>query len=130
MVNGEKTFIINGGVSNLVLAVTKASKNEGEPGIGTFLITRDVPGLSSQDIVGRNGLRACNIANVYFQNCQLPQENLLGSIEDGNKIAESLLQGIHLSIAAGCVGVAQACIDASVKYAEERQAFGQDDRQI
>ncbi len=124
VINGEKTFIINGGVSSLVLAVTKASKNGGEPGIGTFLITRDVAGLSSQDIVAKNGLRACNIANVSFQGCQLPQENLLGSIEDGNKIAESLLQGINLGVAAGCVGIAQASIDASVQYAEERQAFG------
>jgi alkylation response protein AidB-like acyl-CoA dehydrogenase len=123
VVNGEKTFVINGGVSGLVLAVTTANKN-GEPGAGAFLVTRDVAGFSSQDVVAKNGLRACNIADIYFQDCRLPQENLLGSLEDGSQIAESLLQGIHLSVAAGCVGVAQACLDASIRYAQERQVFG------
>ena len=124
VINGEKVFVVNGGVSTLILAVTKVSKNGGERGLGAFLITRDVAGFSSQDIVTKNGLRACNIANVYFRGCRVPQENLLGSIENGNKIVESLLHGINFSIAASCVGVAQACIDASIKYAEERQAFG------
>ncbi len=123
VVNGEKVFVINGGVSGLTLTVTTASKN-GEPGAGAFLITRDTAGFSSQDIVAKNGLRACNIADIYLQDCRLSPENLLGSIEDGKKIAEGLLQGIHFSVAAGCVGAAQACLDASIKYAEERQVFG------
>jgi alkylation response protein AidB-like acyl-CoA dehydrogenase len=122
--NGEKTFVINGGVAGLVLAVTRAGGNGGEPGVGVFLVARDVAGLSSNDMVAKNGLRACNIADVSFQDCQLPPENLLGSIEGGGQIAESLLQGIDFSIAAGCVGVAQASIDASLQYAEERQTFG------
>jgi alkylation response protein AidB-like acyl-CoA dehydrogenase len=124
VLNGEKTFVINGGVSSLVLAVTKAGSNGGEPGVGAFLITRDVAGFTSQDVGDKNGLRACNIADIYFQDCQLRPENLLGSIEDGGQIAESLLRGIDLCVAASCVGVAQAGIDASLQYAEERQTFG------
>ena len=124
VINGEKVFIINGGVANLILAVTKVIENGEERGLGAFLITRDVAGFSSQDITNKNGLRACNIANVYFRDCRVPQENLLGSIEKGNNIVESLVHGINFSIAASCVGVAQACVDASIKYAEERQAFG------
>jgi butyryl-CoA dehydrogenase len=124
VINGKKVFIINGGVANLILAVAEVVENGEEQGLGAFLITRDVAGFSSQDITNKNGLRACNIADVYFRDCRVPQENLLGSIEDGNKIVESLVHGINFSIAASCVGAAQACVDASIKYAEERQAFG------
>lgn len=124
VLNGEKVFVINGGVSSLVLMIAKASKGGQEQGIGAFLVGRDIAGFSSQDIQGKNGLRACNMANVYFQDCQVAQENVLGTVDNDNKIVESLLKGVHFAIAAGCVGAAQACIDASIKYAEERQAFG------
>lgn len=124
VLNAEKTFVINGGVSGLILAFAKASKSQNETGTGVFLVTPDVAGCSSQAMTNKNGLRACNIANVSFRNCRIPQGNILRGVEDGNKIADSLLQGIHFGVAASCVGVSQACIDATVKYAEERRAFG------
>ncbi len=124
IINGEKAFVTNGGVSDLVLVLAKVGKDEGEQGIGAFLVSRDVAGFSSQDVLGKNGLRACNIANVYFNECRIPNENLLGSVDDGSKIVDSLVQGIRFGVAAGCVGAAQACIDASIKYCEERQTFG------
>ena len=122
--NGEKTFVINGGVSKLALTFAKATENEEHRGFSAFLVSRDIAGFSSTDVLARSGLLATNIANLYFQNCLIPQENLVGNINDGSKIAETLLDAIHFSIAASCVGATQACIDASVKYAEERVAFG------
>lgn len=122
--NGEKVFIINGGVSNLVLTFAKVIKNEGRQDINAFLLSRDIAGFSSKDILARNGLRAANTANLHFQNCRIPQKNLLSNVNDGQKIAETVLDAIHLSVAASCVGATQACIDASIKYAEERWAFG------
>ncbi len=122
--DAEKVFVINGSVSNLVLTFAKTTEDEGHQDIGAFLVSRDTAGFLSRDIAARNGLRVANIANLYFQDCRIPQGNLIGNIHDGHRIAETLLDAVHFSVAASCVGATQACIDASVKYAEERWAFG------
>jgi alkylation response protein AidB-like acyl-CoA dehydrogenase len=122
--NGKKIFVINGGVSNLALTFAKATDSEGHQGIGAFFVNRDIVGFSSTDILARNGLRAANIAALHFQDCRIPRENLVGSINDGSEIFTTL-DAIHFSVAASCLGATQACIDASIKYAGERWAFGQ-----
>lgn len=122
VLNGEKVSVTNGGVAKLSLVFARSDGDA--QGISAFLVGRDAPGLSSTDISAKQGLRSCNIANFSLKDCRISQENLLGSTGDGTRIAESLLAMVNLGIAAGCLGVAQASIDAGVKYAEERSVFG------
>lgn len=122
VLNGEKASVTNGGVAKLALVFAKPDASA--PGISAFLVNTDAHGFSHQAITAKNGLRSCSIANVTLKDCRIPQENLLGNAGDGAKIVEGLLSTLHLSIAAGCVGAAQASIDASVQYAEERAVFG------
>lgn len=122
--NDEKTFVINGSVSNVALTFAKVTEDEERQGTGAFLVPRDVVGFFSSDLSARNGLRAANIANLNFKDCRIPQENLIGNIHDGSKMFKDALDAVNFTVAASCVGATQACIDASVKYAEERSAFG------
>ncbi len=124
LVDCVNTFVINGGVSHLALVLARTDGNQDYDGIGAFLVDRDAAGFSSEDILGKSGLRAANIANVHLQNCRVPKESLLGKVNDGSKLVQHLLDSIHFSVAASCVGASQACVDAGIKYAQERQAFG------
>lgn len=123
VLNGEKMSLINGGVSRFSLIFAQASK-DGESGVSAFLVQSDASGFSSEDTFERSGLCSANIATLRFQDCAIPQENLLAGIGDGVKIAQSLLDNIRFVVAAICVGATQACLDVSIEYAEQRQAFG------
>ncbi len=122
IVDGASAFVINGGVSQLALVL--ATIKQDHQSTGAFLVDRTVTGFSTGDILGKSGLRAANIANLRLQRCQIPGESLLGNIDDGSEIARHLLDGIDFSVAASCVGASQACIDASIQYAQQRRAFG------
>jgi alkylation response protein AidB-like acyl-CoA dehydrogenase len=124
IIDGAAPFVINGGVSHLTLVFAKIESSQGYHGIGAFLVDSNLGGFSSEDVLGKTGLRASNIAKVRLQHCQVPRESLLGNVDDGAKVAQCLLDGINFSVAASCVGASQACIDAGIKYAEQRSAFG------
>jgi butyryl-CoA dehydrogenase len=116
VLNGAKASVVNGGISHLALVFARS-----DGGIGAFLVPWGTPGFSSIDIHSKKGLRACNIADLLFQDCPLPQRNLFG---EGDDIALSTLHCAHFSLAATYIGVAQACLDVSINYAQERQQFG------
>ena len=122
--NGNKTWISNGGVAGVALIFAQTDKAKKHRGLAAFLVERDTPGFSSTDIHGKLGLRAANTAELTLEDCLVPEENLLGQVGDGFKIAMSAFDNARLCVAAGCVGLAQACIDASVLYAQTRQQFG------
>lgn len=124
IIDGTTPFVINGGVSHLTLVFARIENNQGYHGAGAFLVDSNLAGFSSEDICGKTGLRASNIANVRLRHCQVPGESLLGNVDDGTRIAQYLLDGINFIVAASCVGASQACIDAGIKYAEQRSAFG------
>ena len=93
-------------------------------GLCAFVVERGMPGFSTGSIHGKMGIRAGNTGSLTFQDVRVPKENMLGQEGEGFKIAMSALDNGRLSVAGGAVGLSQACLDASVKYANERRTFG------
>ncbi len=124
ILNGEKMWIsaANTAAHFLVFAVTdKAKKHRG---ISAFIVERAFPGFSSMPIHGKMGVRAGDTGSISLSDVRVPKENLLGEEGEGFKIAMSALDNGRYTIAGGAVGIIQACLDASVKYANERTTFG------
>ena len=125
VINGIKRFISTGKNAGLVIVTAKTDETLRHKGISAFIIPRKTPGL----IVGRTedklGLRASDTTDLIFEDCRIPAENLLGQEGDGFKIVMKGLDSGRIGIAAQSVGVAQAALDAAVKYAKERDQFGQ-----
>lgn len=122
--NGNKMWISNGGVAEVALIFAQTDKAKKHRGIAAFLVDRDTPGFSSTDIHGKLGLRSANTAELILKDCVIPEENVLGQVGEGFKIAMTAFDNARLCVAAGCVGLAQACIDASVLYSQTRKQFG------
>jgi len=122
--NGNKMWISNGGVADVALIFAQTDKAKKYKGIAAFLVEKGTPGFSSEDIHGKLGLRSANTAELILEDCLVPGENLLGQVGEGFKIAMTAFDEARLCVAAGSVGLAQACIDASVLYAQTRQQFG------
>ena len=124
VLNGNKMWISNGGVADLALIIAQTDKSKRHGGITAFLVERGMPGYSSRDIHGKMGLRDSNTAELVLQDVRVPEENVVGHVGEGFKLGMYALDCARLSTAAACVGLAQACIDASVQYAQERKQFG------
>jgi alkylation response protein AidB-like acyl-CoA dehydrogenase len=124
ILNGRKTWISNGSVSKLALVFATADPSKGSKGITAFLIDREKSPYGSQALHGKLGLRSSDSSELILDDVRVPDANRLGEIGEGFKIAMTALDSGRYSVAAGAVGVAQACIDASVQYATTRKAFG------
>jgi alkylation response protein AidB-like acyl-CoA dehydrogenase len=126
LLNGEKIWITNGGIAHLALVFANADRGLKHKGICAFLIPTDTPGLRREKMPGQElGHRASDHAHLYFENMRVPQTALLGAPGEGFKVAMSALDHGRLGVAAGALGVAQACLDASVDFAKTRRQFGQ-----
>ncbi|MBI2560419.1 MAG: acyl-CoA dehydrogenase family protein [Planctomycetes bacterium] len=123
VLNGTKTWISNGGIADIALVIARTGKEKHE-GLTAFLVSKDAAGFSTKNIENKLGLRSSNTAELIFDNCMIPRDAILGGLGDGFKIAMSALDNGRFSVAAGCVGIGQACIDACIKYAKERIQFG------
>lgn len=121
ILNGEKTWISLADVADnfLVFAYT------GEK-ISAFIVERTFKGFSSTTLHGKLGVRAGNTGSISFQDLIVPKENLLGKEGDGFKIAMSAIDNGRYTVAAGAVGIIEACLEESVKYAKQRQTFGKE----
>ncbi len=119
ILNGEKTWISLADVADnfLVFAYT------GEK-ISAFIVERSSKGFSSTTLHGKLGVRAGNTGSISFQDMKVHKENLLGKEGDGFKIAMSAIDNGRYTVAAGAVGLIEACLEESVKYAKQRQTFG------
>ncbi len=124
ILNGRKMFITNGSYARLAIIFAQTDPAKGAKGLTAFLVETDTPGFSTAEIHGKLGIHASNTAELILEDVRVPAENLLGQVGQGFKIAMSALDDGRYGVAAGCVGLIQACIDASVKYAQDRQAFG------
>ncbi|MDQ3828537.1 MAG: acyl-CoA dehydrogenase family protein [Candidatus Tectomicrobia bacterium] len=124
LLNGRKVWISNGGVAGLAIVFAQTDKSKGHRGIGAFLVERDAPGFSSRDMHGKLGLRSSNTGELILEDCRIPKDRVLGKVGDGFKVAMSALDNGRYSVAAGCVGICQGCVDASVRYAKDRKQFG------
>jgi alkylation response protein AidB-like acyl-CoA dehydrogenase len=125
ILNGTKRFITSGRNSGLVIVTAKTDESAGHRGISAFLVEKKAPGLSIGHEEDKLGLRASDTTDLIFEDCRVPVENLLGREGDGFKIAMTALDGGRIGIAAQSLGVARAAFDAAVKYAKERDQFGQ-----
>jgi butyryl-CoA dehydrogenase len=124
VLNGQKIWISNGGVADLAVVFAQTDKGKGNRGIGAFLVDRGTPGFSTRDMHGKLGLRASNTGELILEDCRIPKDQVLGRVGEGFKVAMSALDNGRYSVAAGCVGICQGCVDASVRYAKERRQFG------
>ena len=124
VLNGEKTWISLADVADTFLVFAYTDKAAKHAGISAFIVQRDFPGFSSSAIHGKLGIRAGNTGSFVLQDCRVPAANLVGREGEGFKIAMSCLDNGRFTVAAGATGLIQACIDASVKYANQRQTFG------
>jgi alkylation response protein AidB-like acyl-CoA dehydrogenase len=123
-ISGQKMFISLGNYSKLALIFAQTDPEKAHRGIACFLVSTDSDGFSSQEIHGKLGLRASDTAELALDGVEVPDDALLGEVGDGFKIAMSALDSGRFSVASGCVGICQGCVDASVTYAKEREQFG------
>jgi alkylation response protein AidB-like acyl-CoA dehydrogenase len=125
VLNGSKTFITNGSYANcaVVLAVTDKEKGT-RGGISAFVVERGTKGFRSGKKENKLGLRASDTAELIFEDCEVPEENLVGKLGEGFKDAMRVLDGGRISIAALSLGMGRGALDAAMKYAQERRQFG------
>lgn len=124
VLNGEKMFITNGTWAKVALVFARTSEDGGR-GITAFLVPTDSDGFTASTIHGKLGLRGQATAALSLQNVRIPDSARLGEVGRGLGIALSALAKGRISVAAGAVGVAQAALDAAVRYSTERTQFGQ-----
>lgn len=124
VLNGQKTWITNAGIADMAIVYAKTDKEAGARGITGFIVERGFEGFSTRDLHDKLGLRASNTGEIFLENCRVPKENVLGDVNHGFKIALSTLDFGRFTVAAGCVGLAQGCIDICKEYAKQRIQFG------
>ncbi len=125
VLNGQKTFITNGSIAGSVVVSAVTDRSQGTKGISSFIVPAGTPGFAAGRNEDKLGLRASVTSQLFFNDCRLPGDALLGKEGDGFKQMLITLDGGRISIGAMAVGLAQAALDASLKYSKERVQFGQ-----
>ena len=123
-VNGSKNFITHAIACETLVAVAVTDKTKGNRGISAFVFDKTMDGFRSDKKENKLGMRASETASVVFEDCYVPEENMLGTEGEGFLQCMQVLDGGRISIAALAVGIAQGAYEAAVKYAKERQQFG------
>jgi butyryl-CoA dehydrogenase len=121
---GNKMWISLGNVAEVALVFAQTDPEKKHRGLACFLVPTAAGGYSSQEIHGKLGLRSSDTAEISLDEVEVPEEAMLGEIGDGFKVAMSALDNGRYSVAAGCVGICDGCVEASVDYAKERRQFG------
>jgi alkylation response protein AidB-like acyl-CoA dehydrogenase len=124
VINGSKMFISLGNHAKVALIFAQTDPEKKHRGLACFLVDTDQPGFQPQEIHHKMGLRGSDTASIGLDESHATDEQMLGDIGDGFKIAMTSLDSGRYSVAAGCVGICQGCVEASVKYATEREQFG------
>ena len=123
VINGSKQWITSGAYAGVMVVWARTSA-EGNKGLSCFLVEKGTPGLTIGRAEEKMGLRGSNTVPLLFENCEVPDDHLLGRQGDGFKLAMVALDGGRIGIASQACGVARAAIEASVKYVKDRHAFG------
>lgn len=124
VLNGTKTWISNATVADLALVFAQTDPASGHAGIAAFLIDRGTPGFSTRPITKKLGLWASDTGELIFEDCRVPASAMLGPAGNGFGVAMFALDNGRYSVAAGCIGIIQGCLDASTTYATTRRQFG------
>ena len=123
-ISGQKMWISMGNHAKVALVFAQTDPELGHRGIACFLVETDQPGYSSQEIHGKMGLHGSDTAEISLDEAEVGEEGLLGEVGEGFKVAMSALDSGRYSVAAGCVGICQGCVEHSVAYTKEREQFG------
>jgi glutaryl-CoA dehydrogenase (non-decarboxylating) len=126
VLNGSKLWISLADLADHFLVFASVDRSKKHKGVTAFVVERGMAGLTTGTLHGKLGIRAGNTGLINFENVRVPIENRIGEEGEGFLVAMSAIDQGRYTVAAGAVGLAQACLDASVKYAHERQTFGEE----
>ena len=124
VISGQKQWISMGNYSKLALVFAQTDPEKKHKGIACFLVPTETDGFSTQAIHGKLGLKGSDTAELFLDEVEVPDDALMGEVGEGFKIAMSSLESGRYSVASGCVGICQGCVNASVDYSKERKQFG------
>lgn len=124
ILNGSKTFITNPTYADYCVVMARTNPEKGKAGISAFILEKGMPGYSVGAPMNKLGMRASDTAELFFEDCPVPEANLLGREGEGYFDSLGILDGGRISIAAMCVGIARGAFEHAVRYAQERSAFG------
>jgi alkylation response protein AidB-like acyl-CoA dehydrogenase len=125
VINGQKIFITNGSIADVVVITAKTDPDAGTRGISSFLVEKGTPGFEPGRDEKKMGLKGSVTSELFFHNCRIPLKNLLGEENQGFKQFLTTLDAGRVAISAMAVGLAQGAFDRAVEYAKQRQQFGQ-----
>ena len=123
ILNGNKMWITNGPDAHTCVIYAKTDLEAGAKGITAFIVEKDFPGFSTAQKLDKLGMRGSNTCELVFENCEVPEENILGNLNEGVKVLMSGLDYERVVLAAGPLGIMQACMDIVVPYIHERKQF-------
>jgi len=123
VLNGTKQFITSGKNADLAIVFAVTDPAAGKRGISAFVVPTDTPGYRVASVEAKMGQRASDTCQIVFEHCSIPADNLLGDEGQGYKIALGNLEGGRIGIAAQCIGIARAALEAATLYSREREAF-------
>ncbi len=121
--NGTKNFVTNGASADILLVMASTDKTKGAHGVSAFIVEKAFPGVTISKKEHKLGIRSSDTAQITFENCRVPKENLIKEEGFGFKFAMMTLDGGRIGIASQAIGIAKAALNASLKYVKERKAF-------
>jgi len=124
VLNGIKNWVTSGINSNVVIVFAVIEKGIGHKGVSAFIVEKGIDGFTTGKKENKLGIRASDTCELYFDDCRIPAENLIGKEGDGFKIAMKTLDGGRIGIASQALGIGRAALEESVRYAQERKQFG------
>lgn len=124
VINGAKNWITHGISGDVAVVLVRTGELLDSHGISAFVVERGTPGFKAGKKENKLGMRASETAEMIFEDCRVPEENLLGNVGDGFIQAMKILDGGRISIAALSLGIAEGALEASIKYSKEREQFG------
>ena len=125
VLNGTKMWITNGPDAEVLVVYAKTAPDAGARGISAFIVERDFPGFSTSPKLDKLGMRGSNTCELIFQDCEVPEANILGGMGRGVNVLMSGLDYERAVLAGGPLGIMQACLDVVIPYVHERRQFGQ-----
>ena len=125
VLNGNKLYITNGPVADVILVYAKTNLDAGSKGITAFIVEKDYPGYEVAQKLVKMGFRGSQTAELVFRNCRVPLENIVGELDQGHKVVMSGLDFERVMIAPILVGISERALDLAVEYAKTREQFGQ-----
>src|SRR5229473_1925489 len=125
VLNGSKMWITNGPSADTLIVYAKTDPAAGPRGISAFIIEKGMKGFSTAQKLDKLGMRGSDTCELVFQDCEVPEENLVGKLNEGVRVLMSGLDYERAVLAAGPLGIMQACLDVAIPYVHERKQFGQ-----